>query len=400
MTVGEACDDIGWDMGSQGSAIAGLAGVRRPADESAVGYAAGDQRGDEEESMHAKYSRYRLHSLLLACCVLTSSNVLADTFSYDQGALPGAKPWTSAQFQNDPQEFQFAIIGDRTGGANVEHTFALAIGQLNLLQPEFVINVGDLIEGYSDDKAELNAEWDQLDGMLNQLKMPFFRTPGNHDIANDTAKGVWQQRHGATRYDFVYKNTLFLVLDSEDPPRVAPPGIKEKLDEYNRLQTEDPAKAKAMLAEFMADDSVVAGLGKPVDFSDAQIAWIRNTLAQHVGVRWTFLLLHDPVWENPSESFKKIEQLLKGRKHTFVAGHLHYYDYDNIGGIEHITMGPAGASFHQEGPGNVDHIMWVTMTEDGPEIANIALKGIFDRKGLDPSLFGAYDRKGAETPKK
>ena len=39
--------------------------------------------------------------------------------------------------------------------------------------------------------------------------------------------------------------------------------------------------------------------------------------------------------------------------------------------------------------------MWVTMTEDGPEMANIALKGIFDRKGLDPAMFGAYDRKGA-----
>jgi hypothetical protein len=35
------------------------------------------------------------------------------------------------------------------------------------------------------------------------------------------------------------------------------------------------------------------------------------------------------------------------------------------------------------------------MTDDGPQIGNIALKGIFDRKGLDPSLFGAYDRKGA-----
>jgi len=35
------------------------------------------------------------------------------------------------------------------------------------------------------------------------------------------------------------------------------------------------------------------------------------------------------------------------------------------------------------------------MTDDGPQIANIALKGIFDRKGLDPELFGAYDRKGA-----
>jgi hypothetical protein len=29
-------------------------------------------------------------------------------------------------------------------------------------------------------------------------------------------------------------------------------------------------------------------------------------------------------------------------------------------------------------------------------MGNIALKGIFDRKGLDPELFGAYDRKGAE----
>jgi hypothetical protein len=40
--------------------------------------------------------------------------------------------------------------------------------------------------------------------------------------------------------------------------------------------------------------------------------------------------------------------------------------------------------------------MWVTMTDDGPQMGNIALKGIFDRKGLDPSLFGAYDRKGYE----
>lgn len=87
------------------------------------------------------------------------------------------------------------IIGDRTGGANAQGTFRLAIDQLNLLRPEFVINVGDSIEGYSDDKAKLNAEWDEFDGMLEQLKMPFFRTPGNHDIANDTAQEVWRERH-------------------------------------------------------------------------------------------------------------------------------------------------------------------------------------------------------------
>jgi hypothetical protein len=85
---------------------------------------------------------------------------LAGELSYDTGALPGAKPWTSQEFKDDPENFQFAIIGDRTGGANVEETFKLAVGQLNLLQPEFVINVGDIIDGYSDDKDELNAEWD------------------------------------------------------------------------------------------------------------------------------------------------------------------------------------------------------------------------------------------------
>jgi len=52
----------------------------------------------------------------------------------------------------------------------------------------------------------------------------------------------------------------------------------------------------------------------------------------------------------------------------------------------------AGATIVADGPGNVDMVTWVTMTDNGPEIAGIALKGIFDRKGLDPAMFEAYDR--------
>ena len=85
--------------------------------------------------MNTRLSSAKLHSLLLAGSVLISSSGIAAGFSYDQEALPGAKPWTSAEFQNNPEEFQFVIIGDRTGGANVAGTFALAIDQLNLLQP-------------------------------------------------------------------------------------------------------------------------------------------------------------------------------------------------------------------------------------------------------------------------
>jgi len=320
----------------------------------------------------------------------------AQPFSYDTERLAGEKPWTAKTFQDNRMEFQFAIIGDRTGGANVLETFQLAMQQMNLLQPEFVINVGDLIEGYSDQAVELNTEWDEADSWLNVLDMPFFRTPGNHDIANQTAREVWLNRYGATYYYFLYKDVLFLVLDTEYNRPAAPPEMREKIEQYNRLQVEDPARAQAMLAEFMADESVVAGLSTPVEFSEEQLAWIRQTLADHSDVRWTFLFMHEPCWEKPSDTFRTIQATLEGRQHTIFAGHLHYYDYDNIDGYEYITMGPAGASFHHEGPGNVDHIMWVTMTEEGPQMGNIALKGIFDRKGLDPSLFGAYDRKGFE----
>jgi hypothetical protein len=96
--------------------------------------------------------------LCAAACAPAEAPESATAFSYDETALAGATPWTSAGFQNDPDEFQFVIIGDRTGGANVEGTFALAVDQLNLLQPEFVINVGDLIEGYSDDAGDLRSE--------------------------------------------------------------------------------------------------------------------------------------------------------------------------------------------------------------------------------------------------
>jgi len=332
--------------------------------------------------------------LLLAFSSMAWGQGTEPVFSFDKERITVAKPWTNKKFQNDPEEFHFVIIGDRTGGANQQGTFKLAMNQLNLLLPEFVINVGDLIEGYSDQKAELNAEWDQMDAMVNTLNMPFFRTPGNHDIANRVAQQVWRDRYGTTYYHFVYKNVLFVVLDSEDPPREAPPGMKEKIALYNRLQTEDPAKAEAMLEEFMSSKSVLDGLAQPVVFSADQLSFLKEVLEKNKGVRWTILFMHEPAWEKDTGNFKDIADLLKGRKHTFFAGHLHYYDYKIIDGVEHITMGPTGASFHHEGPGNVDHITWVTMTRNGMDIGNIALKGIFDRKGLDPKHFGAYDRTG------
>jgi len=213
-------------------------------------------------------------------------------FVYDQGALAGATPWTSEKFKNDPNNFQFAIIGDRTGGHNVQGTFDLAMNQLNLLQPEFIMSVGDLIEGYTDDKTELNEMWDETENMTAKLQMPFFYTIGNHDVQHAAAKEVWLERHGADYYHFLYNNVLFMVLNSEDNSRPEPPpGKNEFLETYNRLQTENPEAAKKLLAEFMKDESVVAGLSKPVEFPEEQMASIKKTLADNADVRWTLCIL-------------------------------------------------------------------------------------------------------------
>lgn len=64
-------------------------------------------------------------------------------------AVQEVNPWNHLNLNNDPDNFQFAIVTDRTGGHR-PGIFEDAIGKLNLLQPEFVMSLGDLIEGYTD----------------------------------------------------------------------------------------------------------------------------------------------------------------------------------------------------------------------------------------------------------
>jgi hypothetical protein len=121
-------------------------------------------------------------------------------------------PWSHLDFKNDPDDFQFVIITDHTGGHRAG-IWAKAMKRINLLQPEFVVSVGDIIEGYTENVATLEAEWEEMEGMINTLNMPFFYVPGNHDISNSTMLEVWKKRFGRNYTHFVYKNVLFLLME-------------------------------------------------------------------------------------------------------------------------------------------------------------------------------------------
>ena len=88
----------------------------------------------------------------------------------------GPKPWTDAELLNDPDNFQFAIVSDRTGGMR-DGVFKEAVRKLNLLQPEFVISVGDLINGYYDNEEQINREWEDFNKIIDALEMKFFTLP-------------------------------------------------------------------------------------------------------------------------------------------------------------------------------------------------------------------------------
>src|SRR6266481_4561691 len=56
-------------------------------------------------------------------------------------------------------DFRFSILGDRTGGPTPE-IYGRVWREVDLLHPDFVINVGDTIQGGSDERAP--AEWRDL----------------------------------------------------------------------------------------------------------------------------------------------------------------------------------------------------------------------------------------------
>ena len=112
-------------------------------------------------------------------------------------------PWTSLAALDSEARFHFVVVSDNTGGERAG-VFESAMGRINLLQPAFVVSVGDLIEGYTEDRTQLVAEWDKFDTYLDKLDAPFFYVPGNHDYSNQAMADVWAERYGPSYYSFVY----------------------------------------------------------------------------------------------------------------------------------------------------------------------------------------------------
>ncbi len=290
-----------------------------------------------------------------------------------------ARPWTHSNFDSGGDKFTFALFSDLTGGER-EGIFEVAVEQLNLLRPELILSVGDLIEGGTTDRAQLESEWNFFDQRAERARAPVFYTGGNHDLTHPDMWALWEQRYGRRYYHFVYRNTLFLVMDTEDNTADFQRELFRIRDEAIRVIDEQGWDALPSTAYGKSEERRTGRIG------DEQAAFFRDVIERHPSVAHTFVIMHKPAWQRPGEEhFATVEAALSDRPYTVFYGHEHAYLHEQRFGRDYIRLGTTGGVQNPRKEMAIDHVTLVTVSPEGVDIANLRMSGIFDKKGAIPA---------------
>ncbi len=297
-------------------------------------------------------------------------------FRHDLSQL--RKPWSAEPTGKQEGQFSFAIIGDLNSGERAG-VLEVAVEQINLLRPEFILSIGDLVEGGTEDTSQLIKEYDHFDARVNKAKAPFFHLGGNHDLTNPVMRKYWEHRYGKRYYHFVYQNVLFLMMDSEDYAEERMWQIykarKHAIELLDNGKTEE-----AQQTEYFKMPERGTG-----EISDAQSAYFEKVIADHPNVRWTFVLMHKPVWLREGKgNLSRVENALGTRSYTVLNGHLHKYSYTERNNRDYIMVATTGGGQDAKSDMAFDHVTLVSFNDDGPSIANLRMDGILDKKANIP----------------
>jgi predicted phosphodiesterase len=232
--------------------------------------------------------------------------------------------------------FHFAILSDRTGGAN-QKAFEAVVRDIARLGPDFVVTVGDLVEDGS-----RQERWVEPLKTLEQINVPIYFTPGNHDIHDEVSAGNFRQKTGFEPYhSFDAFNTHFVVFNNASANSW--PDIKEK-----------------------------------------QRQWLEKDLAEHANAQNLYVLMHKPFWvkgvgegkpDPMHELFKKY-----GVDAVFT-GHHHQNGYEEIDGIQYHIAGSSGGliDFGEiVDLGFFYQFLWCTVRGDQLQVSIVKSGSIFD----------------------
>jgi Icc protein len=202
-------------------------------------------------------------------------------------------------------DFKFSILGDRTGDADPQ-IYERVWREMQQFSPDFVINVGDTIQGGNDAAAE--AEWHALHSIWDKYKRAQYFTPGNHDIWSLASRKIFEKQTGHRAfYGFNYQGAHFTVLDNS--------------------QTEN--------------------------LSEEQMAFLARDLAENKDRDPKFVFFHKPFWLLPvmfkSSDFPFHQLVKKYGVRYVISGHGHQYKRLEQDGIVYIEAGSSGGKLKGTG---------------------------------------------------
>jgi predicted phosphodiesterase len=223
---------------------------------------------------------------------------------------------------------RFAVLGDRTGG-HVPGIHAEIIEEIERLKPDFVMTVGDMIEGYGADTGHYMQGWRDYNELVARLSMPVYITAGNNDITYDVALEPFRKMVGEPYRSLTVRNVHLIILDN------------------SRIES-------------------------PSEWPSAQLDWLIGDLTQHAEARQTIVFFHKPFWHETiarGEPDTLHSLFVKYGVDAVFSGHYHRFFSSDYDGIKYTNIGSSGAHLESQIAGLGYHYGWVTVTDSSIDIA-------------------------------